>query len=32
MIVLAEGVEATLKVSELSRDCVEDATSVLKGR
>ena len=30
VIVLAEGVEATLKVSELSRDRVEDATSVLK--
>lgn len=30
VVVLAEGVEATLKVSELSRDRVEDATSVLK--
>ena len=30
VILLADGVEATLKVSELSRDRVEDATTVLK--
>ncbi|MBD5770205.1 30S ribosomal protein S1 [Marinomonas colpomeniae] len=30
VIVLAEGVEASLKVSELSRERVEDATTVLK--
>ncbi|MEO9274851.1 30S ribosomal protein S1 [Marinomonas sp. 5E14-1] len=30
VVVLAEGVEATLKVSEISRDRIEDATSALK--
>jgi small subunit ribosomal protein S1 len=30
VVVLAEGVEATLKVSEISRERVEDATTVLK--